>query len=1129
MSQLNGRRAELTLEEKRALVAKLIEEKAAAGRTAPGFIHRMFEEQASRTPDAPAVAAVGRSLTYRQLNAAANRLARRLRTLGVGPEILVGLCTSRTADMVVALLAVLKAGGAYVPLDPHFPADRLAFMIADAKPSVVITEEPLRDALPADAAPILCIDSDRAAIDAESDSDIAGDPDRQNLAYVIYTSGSTGRPKGVQVPHSAISNLIASMHRIVGIKPEDVFLAVTTLSFDIAALELFLPLVAGARIELVERDIAADGQRLIDRLDDPSITFCQATPATWRLLLAAGWRGKASLTMLCGGEAMPRALADQLIGKGKTLWNVYGPTETTVWSSVWRVEPGEGPISIGRPIAETQLHILDTRLRSAPVGVTGELYIGGTGLARGYRDRPGLTAGAFIPDPFSKAPGARLYRTGDLARWRPDGALECLGRADSQVKIRGFRVELGEIEAALSAHPAVRDAAAAARTDTSGEMSLAAYLVPRGGGMSAPTAADLRRWLQGRLPEYMVPSAFVVLDAMPMTPNGKVDRKALPDPARARLAEGMDFVPPRGPIEEALAEIWTELLGAVRIGAYDNFFERGGHSLMAMQVLGRISSLFEIDAPLKEFIEEPTLSHLARLVERALADRVGAVAPPIVPVDRSGRLPASFAQQRLCFLDRVAPGSPTYNMPAAVCLDGRLDVDALRRALAEVVRRHEALRTTFTDVDGIPCQVIADSLEVPLSIEDLSELPEDQRLDRALARVLEEASKPFDLAKGPLLRAGLIRIAETRHVVQMTMHHIISDGWSLGVLIREISALYQAYSAGHPSPLPELPIQYVDFAAWQRQWLQGEALHRQLDYWTAQLAGLSPLQLPTDRPRPTVSTGRGAERTARIPRGVVEAVRAVGRQEGATLYMTLLAAFQVLLHRYSGQDDIAVGSPIAGRTRPELENLIGCFVNTLVLRGDLTGDPGFRDLLRRTRRTALDSFAHQDLPFERLVIALHPDRESGRSPLFQVMFAMQNTPLPSLESPSLVLTPLEAPSGTAKFELTLIAAESAEGLDLIMEYNSDLFDAATVDRMLAHFRVLLEAVVTNPDQPVGAMTMHGEDEQRQVVNALSGDRYDARWGDSGIDNLPAGLNGVDDAELDALLDRFTRGEPSNHE
>jgi amino acid adenylation domain-containing protein len=1081
MGQVKERRVDLTLEEKRALVARLLKEKAAAGRGAAGLVHRWFEAQAARTPDAIAVTDAARSLAYGQLNARANRLARRLCALGVGPDVLVGLCTTRSVEMVAAMLAVLKAGGAYVPLDPAYPLDRLAFMLADSRAPVLITEERLRQGLPGVDAHVVCLDPDGARSDEESDANLDGSPDPTDLAYVIYTSGSTGRPKGVQVPHAALANLLASMRDTLGITDGDAMLAVTTLSFDIAVLELFLPLIVGARVELVDRETAADGPRLVDRLDATGISFLQATPATWRLLLETGWRGKPGLTMLCGGEAMPRALADRLLDKGDALWNVYGPTETTVWSSAWRVEPGEVPISIGRPIAGTRLHVLDRRLRAVPVGVTGELYIGGTGLARGYRGRPGLTAERFLPDPFSGEPGARLYRTGDLARWRPDGTLECLGRVDHQVKVRGFRVELGEVEAVLAAHPAVREAVVAARPDSTGETSLAAYLVPRVEEADAPSVAELRGWIQGRLPEYMVPSAFVVLGAMPMTPNGKVDRRALPDPARARLAEGDDFVPPRGPIEEALADAWAGLLGGDRIGAHDNFFERGGHSLMAIQLLARIRSLFDVEAPLKDFIEEPTLTRLACLVERALADRVGAAIPPIGRVDRDGPPLASFAQQRLWFLDRLQPGSPAYNVPIAVRLDGLLDVDALRHALAEVVRRHEILRTTFAAEGGLPLQVIAGSIELPMTVEDLSGIAGEHRLDRALALVREEAARPFDLASGPLVRAGLIRLSDREHIVQVTMHHIVSDGWSLGVLIREVSALYDASRRGEPSPLPEPALQYADFAAWQRDWLRGDVLEQQLDYWTGQLAGLTPLELPTDRPRPAVPTGRGGERNVLIPRDRLDAVRSLGREEGATLYMTLLAAFQVLLGRYSGQDDFAVGSPTAGRGWPALEGLIGLFVNTIVLRGDLTGDPSFRELLRRTRRTAIDAYAHQDIPFELLVNAIQPDRESGRSPLFRVMFALQNVPLPALRSPEMSIRPLEVHGGTAKFDLSLFAVESDEGLHLTMEYSSDLFDSETVDRILAHYRILLEMAVAHADRPVGELPMLTEDERRLVL------------------------------------------------
>jgi non-ribosomal peptide synthetase component F len=533
---------------------------------------------------------------------------------------------------------------------------------------------------------------------------------------------------------------------------------------------------------------------------------------------------------------------------------------------------------------------------------------------------------------------------------------------------------------------------------------------------------------------------------------------------------------------------------------------------MAMQLLHRIRSLFEVEAPLKDFIEEPTLSDLAQLVERALADRDGTPALPIVRVERSGPLPASFSQQRLWFLDRLRPGSPAYNIPAAVRLEGRLDVDALHRALNEVVRRHEILRTTFTADGGLPQQTIAESLELPLPVEDLSDLPEDRRLEQALERVRQEAARPFDLSRGPLVRAGLIRLSDTEHIVQVTMHHIVSDGWSLGVLIRELSALYGALRSGEPSPLPELAIQYADYAAWQRAWLQGEVLRQQLDYWTQRLEGLSPLELPTDRPQSGALSGRGGLGSATVPKVTLEAVRSLGREEGATLYMALLAAFQVLLHRYSGQDDFAVGSDVAGRSRAEAEGLIGLFVNTLVLRADLRGNPGFREFLRRTRRTAIDAFAHQEVPFERLVTAPTPSRDPGRSPLFQVMFSLQNAPLPALRSPEITLTPLEAPTGATKFDLTLFAAEGPEGLDLTMEYSSDLFDPATIDRMLAHYRILLESIVAQPARPVGLLPMLTEEERRQML---------AGWGNGGSAAFLAGPDGAREDDLDSPLNELS--------
>jgi len=1102
----------LSVEEKRALLGRLLAEKN-SGRAAARGAHVAFEVQAGRTPDLPAVVFEGVSLTYRELDERAERVARRLRGLGVGPESLVGLCLNRSPEMLVGLLGVLKAGGAYVPLDPAFPEARIAMMLEDAQAPVLLTEQALRETIPDGPARVVCIDSEWD--EAENGEGAASPPAQagaENLAYVIYTSGSTGRPKGVEIPHGALANFLASMKGLLGVAEGDLLLAVTTLSFDIAGLELLLPLTVGACVEIVARDVAADGARLAGRLSRGDVSYLQATPATWRLLLEGGWRGSPSLSMLCGGEALPRPLADRLLDKGKALWNLYGPTETTVWSSLARVEPGEGPVSIGRPIAHTQMYVLDARMRPVPVGVTGELYIGGKGVARGYYRRPGLTAERFVPDPFGKSPGGRVYRTGDLARWRPDGSLECLGRADHQVKVRGFRIELGEVEAALARHPSVREAAVVAREDAAGEKALAAYVVP---GEGMPPVAAIRKWLLGVLPEYMIPSTIATLDAMPLTPNGKVDRNALPEPDSGRADQGATYVPPRGPVEDALVEIWGDLLGRDRIGVHDNFFELGGHSLFATQLLARVRDTFAVEPTLRDFLEAPTAAGLARLIDRELTAGVGLQAPPILPAGREGPLPASFAQQRLWFLDQLDPHSASYNIPTAVRLEGDLDVTAIGRALDEVVRRHEVLRTTFASEGGVPLQVIRPGMTIPMDVTDLTGLPAADREAEALRRIDAEARTPFDLAVGPVIRLGLIRLASDEHIIVVNMHHIASDGWSIGVLIREVAILYDAFRAGRPSPLPEPALQYADYAAWQRDWLSGDVLVSQMGFWRAQLAGAPTLELPTDRPRPSVLSTRGDQRSAPVPAAVLADLQAIGRKGGATLFMTLLSAFQVLLHRYSGQGDIAVGSPIAGRTRSELEGLIGFFVNTLVMRGDLAGDPSFRELLGRTRRVALGAFAHQDLPFEKLVGELHPGRDASRTPLFQVMFVLQNAPMPFPSTSDLKLTPIDAISGTSKFDLTLFVEEYEGGLMATIEYSTDLFDAATIDRMLGHFQTLLAGIAAEPDRPIGSLPMLTEAERNRLLGGWDGDAPD----DPGSD-----LDGLSAEELDAMLIDLSPGE-----
>ncbi|WP_435021130.1 amino acid adenylation domain-containing protein [Tundrisphaera sp. TA3] len=1114
--------AGLSVAEKRALVARLLKQKAEAqaarARPDASAVHRLFEAQARLAPDAVALTHAGLTVTYRDLDARANRLARHLVGLGVGPDARVGLCLRRSPELVVAILATLKAGGAYVPIDPAYPASRIAFMIEDADAPVLLTQEELRGTLPASDARVVCVDTAELG-DDDSPPDVAVSPG--HLAYIIYTSGSTGRPKGAMIAHKGLTNYLlwaAKAYRVAEGVGSPVH---SSASFDLTVTSLLAPLVAGRRVDLLDEGLGVEqlAQALRDHRD---YSLVKITPAHLQLLgrqLDPNDVAGRTRAFVVGGESLT---AEHVAfwrehAPDTVLINEYGPTETVVGCCIQQVGgEADGPtIPIGKPIASTRMYVLDARMRPVPPGVTGELYIGGAGVARGYLNRPGLTAERFVPDPFGKEPGARLYRTGDLGRWRADGLLECLGRIDHQVKVRGYRIELGEVEAALSGLPGVGEAAVIAHDDAVGEKALAAYVAPRP-GEPAPTANDLRAALREALPEYMVPSTFVLLDRLPLTANGKVDRDALPDPVAAREDDGTGYVPPRGPVEEALVGLWGEMLGRERIGVHDNFFDLGGHSLIATQLVARLRDVFAVEPPLRGFLEAPTVAGLSRLIEQEMAAGAGLLAPPIARVDRTVPLPASSSQRQLWFLDQLEPGGVAYNIPTAVRLTGELDADALRRALDAVVERHEILRTAFVSDGGVPFQVVQPPAPIPMPSTDLSGLDPEAREAEVLRLVAEEARIPFDLARGPMIRARLIRLDAAEHVACVTMHHIASDGWSIGVLIREIGAIYEATRLGEPSPLPEPGLQYGDYAAWQADWLRGEALQKLVDYWSGRLAGVPALELPTDRPRPAVLGDKGGQRTTSIPGELVAGLRALGRAEGATLYMTLLAAFQVLLHRYTGQHDIAVGSPIAGRTRSELEGLIGFFMNTLVLRGDLSGDPTFRAFLGRVRAEALGAYAHQDLPFEHLVGTLQPDRDPSRAPIFQAMLVLQNAPMAVPSSPGLEIAVLDTNSGTAKYDLTLIAVETAEGLDATLEYSADLFDPATADRMLGHLRTLLEAIVADPDRPVADLPMLTEAEQ----NALLG-----RWDDPADEE--DGFDPESEDDLDAMLAELADAGPED--
>jgi amino acid adenylation domain-containing protein len=1042
-------------------------------------IHKLFETQVEKTPDATALVFEDQQVTYRELNNRANQLAHYLRKFGVGPEVLVGICVERSIEMVVGLLGILKAGGGYVPLDVNYPAERLEFMLADAQVSVLLTQSDLfedgesrlddsdgRSSSLDRRVQRICLDRDWELITRESDANLGNIPTADNLAYVIYTSGSTGQPKGVAIEHRNTVGFLSWVHSTFTQEELSGVLASTSICFDLSVFEIFAPLTCGGMVILAQDALAL--ARIPNRT---KVSLLNTVPSAMNELLNLVAIPQSVRVSNLAGEPLRTDLVRRIYESTsvRKVHDLYGPTEGTTYST-WTCRTPNGLQTIGRPIANTQVYILDGSLNPVPVGVVGELHIGGDGLARGYLNRPELTSEKFIPNPLSADPTSRLYKTGDLSRYLPDGNIEFLGRIDHQVKIRGYRIELGEIEAVLGQHPAVREAVVLAREDSPGERRLVAYVIAAPG--LAPSANELRSFLQQKVPQYMVPSVFMFLDSLPLTPNGKVDRKALPAPDQSRPELGESYSGPCTPVEELLANIWAEVLKLDKVGIHDNFFHLGGHSLLATRVVSRVREAFQVELPLRTLFESPTVAGLAGQMEATYYKESNITPAPMVPVVRDKKLSLSFSQQRLWFLDQYEPNSSVYKMSSAHRLRGALDVAALEQSLGEIVRRHEALRTRFSVEGGEPVQVIAPAGNISLSVVDLSHFFESDREGEAQRLATAEARRPFDLSEGPLFRASVLRLSEEDHVLLCTMHHIVSDGWSMGVLNRELSVLYQAFTQDKPSPLPDLPIQYADYAVWQREWLKGEELERQLSYWKKQLEGApGVLNLPTDRPRPALQSHRGARQSITLSKDLSEKLKVMSRKEGVTLYMTLLAAFQTLLYRYTGQEDVVVGSPIANRTRTEIEGLIGFFVNTLVLRSNFSNNPTFKALLARVRVTALGAYTHQDLPFEKLVEELHPERSLSHSPLFQVLFNMVNQENFKLDLPGLTTARLSFSEAESKFDLTFYVKEQNDVISFNLVYRVDLFSESWVTCFLQQYRYLLEQIVSDPEKPVRSYSL----------------------------------------------------------
>jgi len=1094
-------------------------------------IHQLFEEQVERTPHAVAVVFEDQELTYQQLNEKSNRLAYHLRYLGVGPDTLVAIAVEKSLEMIIGLFAILKAGGAYIPLDPRYPKERLSFLLKDTKAPILLTQPFLKDLFKLYPGHIcsLSYNQEKSSLrvqDISRSSQQEHDIDLeqytsdnlpslstpQHLAYVIYTSGSTGQPKGVAVEHKSLCHLLLYFKDLLSFTPQDHMLSLAELTFDIFGLELYLPLFSGAKTTIVPYKTAQDPHLLTLLTQKVQPTFIQATPSTWKMIVDTPLRVSFPLTLLCGGESLPPKIAQELFLISSSVWNVYGPTETTIWSSCTLLSAGE-PVSIGKPIANTQIYILDHQMNPLPVNVRGEVYIGGEGLARGYWNRPDLTAEKFVPNPFvsekdqKMGKNLRLYRTGDLARYLPDGNIDFLSRIDNQVKIRGFRIELGEIESTLQNHEDVIQAIVMARedesdasnnSDNSNHKKLVAYVVlpekkiaslvvesalssPAGNffsvlkGESLPCVTEnLRTHLAQFLPDYMIPSFFVYIDKVPLTSNDKVDRKALPTPDLSLRPTDNAYVAPQSQCEQELANIWSEVLKIEKIGTHDNFFKMGGDSLIATQIISRIRRLYNCDLSLKSLFERPTIAEFASIVTQTLNTSSSIL--PLVPQARPDPIPLSFAQQRLWFLDQLLEKNYLYNISAAFKLTGPLKIESLEQALNTLIQRHESLRTVFPSNGGEAMQCILSSLLLSLKQE---------MIDPTLVNnvIYQEALTPFDLAEGPLLRVKLLTLSSEEHILLITLHHIVSDGWSMEIFFQELSFLYEKFLKNQEGSLPAPPLQYADFALWQREYLKGDILEKQLLYWKTTLSDIPELlTLPTDYPRPPELTYQGGRCEIALSKEIQKKLHLLSQSHNCSLFMILLSGLQILLKRYSGQDDIVVGSPIANRNQQEIEGLIGFFVNTLALRTIFEENQTFLDVLTKVKETTLSAYQHQDLPFEQLVDHLEIPRALNHNPVFQVLFVLQNASHEtSLELAELKTEPIPFNDSISKFDLTISAYEYEEGIRISIDYLKDIFEASTVKRFAHHFENLIAEILKDPNQLIDEIPILTQEETQRIL------------------------------------------------
>ena len=1044
----------------------------------------LFNKQAHITPNADAVICDDKILTYQELQQRSNQIASVLIEQGVAPGSLVGICLDRNVNLLVILLGVIKAGAGYVPLDPEYPVDRLNFMLQDADLQYLISQDNYINRL-SDVEHSFLIDK----LLSDSADKVVDDPrvtiSGESICYVIYTSGSTGKPKGVMVPHSSVSNFLQSMAETPGISDSDTLLAVTTLSFDIAVLELYLPIISGAKVVIATRDQVVDGNKLKDLIAQHQVTIMQATPATWRLLCDTDWQGNNKFRILCGGEALPRDLCSDLLSRSGQLWNMYGPTETTVWSTCHLISSDDKLPLIGNAIANTNLYVLDEFYNVVPDGISGELYIGGKGVTLGYLNREPLTRERFLH--LDITDNDLLYRTGDKVRFNSGGNLEYLGRLDNQIKLRGYRIELGEIESAIRQHDSVKDCALAVQEISAGDERLVGFIVA---SEQSIDFKQIRDFLSQTLPAYMIPLHFMQVSTLPNTPNGKLDRKALPE-FEFSGNEQSTFSEARTPTERLLVPIWKDVLKLDAVSIEDNFFDLGGHSLLIAKVIQKVEQAQSILLEYRDVFDNPTIESLASDIDSKMGQGNSHLVNPIVPRENLQKSALSLAQQRLWYLDKMDPGSTHFNLPSAFRFIGAVDIPALELAFQQIINRHETLRTCILEENDSPIQFIHEHIEYSLPI---SEIDDSEYQEKNLSKKLDSLQRGvFDISVAPLFKAELIKLGSSESVLFFMPHHLVFDGWSFDIFVHEITTLYCQNIGLEVEELEKLIIQYADYAIWLTDLLSSEEFQHQVDYWKKLLQGTLPiLQMPVDFARPTIAENNGAEIHFQIEGSLFQSLQTLARSKDVSIFMLLMSSYLCLLYKYTGQTDLIVGAPMADRTRPGTENLIGFFVNALVLRFNINPNQSFTQLLEQVKEVCLSGFAHQDVPFESLVEQLHPDRDVSRAPLFQTSVTYQDISAREISMGEIEIQQVEIPTIEAPLDINIWFKRRGDKVLGAVVYNTDLFHADTVQRFVEHFQNILINVSQSWHQPISSLQILSKPEEKRLIE-LNNDT-EKNWG-----------------------------------